>query len=292
MSRLYSLRPLGVLLDPLLGELAVLDFLEDLAHLFLGLVVDDARAAREVAVLGRVGDELVHLGEAAFVQQVDDELQLVQALVVRDFGLIAGFHQRLEALEHELGRAAAEHGLLAEQIRLGLFGERRLEHAAAGAADAVRVGEGLGDAPCRSHPGRRRSGTARRDPAGTGGARGRRGPSGAISTTSRSLRGLICLKWMLKPCANSSVGAFLQATSRPASYRSFCARSGTSMATRSAPAAASAGSATLRPSFLRLLPAGAVLANADDDVEAAVLEVERMRAALAAVAQDGDPAPS
>ena len=87
----------------------------------------------------------MHLGEAAFVQQVDDELQLVQALVVRDFGLIAGFHQRLETLEHEVAGAAAEHGLFAEQIRLGLFRERRLEHATARAADAVTVGESLGE---------------------------------------------------------------------------------------------------------------------------------------------------
>ena len=78
------------------------------------------------------------------MQQVDDELQLVQALVVGDLGLIAGLDQRLEALDDELGRPAAEHGLLAEQIGLGLLGEGRLEHAAARAADAVRVGEGPG----------------------------------------------------------------------------------------------------------------------------------------------------
>src|SRR6185437_4916027 len=38
----------------------------------------------------------------------------------------------------------------------------------------------------------------------------------------------------------------------------------------------------------RLLPGGAALAHPDHDVEARVLEVERMRAALAAVAEDGD----
>ena len=145
MSLLYFGRPRGVFGDPLLGELALLDFLEDLAHLLLRLVVDDARAARQVTVLGRVGDELVHLGEAAFVQQVDDELQLVQALVVGDFGLIAGFDQRFETLEHQIAGAAAQHGLFAEQIRLGLFREGRLEHAAARAADAVTVGERLGE---------------------------------------------------------------------------------------------------------------------------------------------------
>src|SRR5690348_7862518 len=133
-----------VFLDPLLDELALLDFLEDLAHLLLGLVVDHARAAREVTVLGRVGNVLVHLGEAAFVQQVDDELQLMEDFVIRDLGLVAGFHQRLESLEDEVGGTAAQHRLFAEQIRLGLFGECGLQHATARAADAVAVGQRLG----------------------------------------------------------------------------------------------------------------------------------------------------
>src|SRR5262245_39562902 len=61
--------PLGVLLDPLARELAALDFLQDAAHLFLGAVVHDARPAREIAVFRGLADELVHLGDAAFVQQ-------------------------------------------------------------------------------------------------------------------------------------------------------------------------------------------------------------------------------
>ena len=38
--------------------------------------------------------------------------------------------------------AAAEHRLLAEQVGLGLLGERRLEHARPGAADGLGVGQG------------------------------------------------------------------------------------------------------------------------------------------------------
>src|SRR5579864_8079333 len=136
-----------VLLDPLARELARLHFLQHLAHLVLDALVDDARAARQVAVLGGLGDELVHLGDAALVQQVDDQLQLVQALVVGDLGLVAGLDQGLEALHHQLGGAAAQHRLLAEQVGLGLFRERRLEHPAARAADAVRVGERPGLRP-------------------------------------------------------------------------------------------------------------------------------------------------
>ena len=64
--------------------------------------------------------------------------------------------------------------------------------------------------------------------------------------------------------------------------------SGVSTATRSASFTASAGSATAQAVGLRLVPARAALAHADHDVEAGVMQVERMGAALAAVAEDGD----
>ena len=60
------------------------------------LVVHDARTARVVAVLGRVGDRVTHPRQAALVDQVHDQLQLVQALEVRDLRLVAGRDERLE----------------------------------------------------------------------------------------------------------------------------------------------------------------------------------------------------
>ncbi len=84
------LRTILVLLDPLARELAALDLLEDLAHLLLGAVVDHTRPARQIAVLGRVADELMHLGQTALMQQIDDQLELVQTLVVGHFRLVAG----------------------------------------------------------------------------------------------------------------------------------------------------------------------------------------------------------
>ena len=56
---------------------------EDLLIAASRLVVDDPRAARVVAVLGRVGDRVAHPGQALLVHQVDDQLELVQALEVR-----------------------------------------------------------------------------------------------------------------------------------------------------------------------------------------------------------------
>jgi hypothetical protein len=130
-----------VLGDPLTREFAVLDFLQNLLHFFLRATIHDARAASEIAVLRRIGNVLVHFGESAFVQQVHDQLQLMQAFVVRDFRLIAGFDQRLPALHNQLGRAAAEHGLFAEEIGFRLLCEGGFEDAAASAADAVRIGQ-------------------------------------------------------------------------------------------------------------------------------------------------------
>ena len=73
-----------------------------------------------------------------------------------DLGLVAGLDERLEAGLHERGEAAAQHDLLAEQVGLGLLRERRLDHAGAGAADGVGVGQGERRGPCRSRPARRR----------------------------------------------------------------------------------------------------------------------------------------
>src|SRR5918993_2278529 len=66
--------------DPLVGELAGLDLVEDRLHLGPDRLADDAGAAGEVAVLGGVADRVAHAGDALLVHEIDDELELVQAL--------------------------------------------------------------------------------------------------------------------------------------------------------------------------------------------------------------------
>ena len=100
--------------------------------------------------------------------------------------------------------AAAEHGLLAEQVGLGLLAEGRLEHAGAGAADAAAVGqrELLGVAGGVLVDG---------DQAGDAAALlehlahevagGLRGDHGHVDVLRRD----DALKWMLKPWANISI---------------------------------------------------------------------------------------
>ena len=65
----------------------------------------------------------------------------MQALVVGDLRLVAGLDERLEAELDQLRDTAAEHGLLAEQVGLGLLGERGLDHPDARGADRGAVGE-------------------------------------------------------------------------------------------------------------------------------------------------------
>ena len=67
----------------------------------------------------------------------------MEALVVRDLGRVAGLDECLESRSDELGGAAAEDGLLAEEVGLGLLLERRLENAGPAGAypDGVRKSE-------------------------------------------------------------------------------------------------------------------------------------------------------
>src|SRR4051794_26568765 len=108
----------AVLGDPLARELPGLDLAEDVLHRLARRLGDDPLAARVVAVLGRVRDRVAHAADALLVHQVDDQLHLVEALEVREPGVVAGVHQSLVAGLHELAHAAAQHGLLAEEVSL------------------------------------------------------------------------------------------------------------------------------------------------------------------------------
>ena len=65
----------------------------------------------------------------------------MQALEVREPRVVAGLDERLEPGLDELRGTAAQHGLLAEEVRLALVLEGRLDDAGAPAADACGVGQ-------------------------------------------------------------------------------------------------------------------------------------------------------
>src|SRR5579872_5505580 len=67
-----------VLVNPLARKLAGADLAQNFPHFFPRLGIDDARAARVIAVLGGGGHRESHVAEAAFVDQVDNQLQLMQ----------------------------------------------------------------------------------------------------------------------------------------------------------------------------------------------------------------------
>src|SRR5262249_36305880 len=90
-----------VLGDPLLGELSRLNVGEDLLHRLAGLVGDHLATAGHVAVLGGVGDRVAHPLDAVLVHEVDDQLQLVQALEVRETRVLARLDQRLAPGAHQ-----------------------------------------------------------------------------------------------------------------------------------------------------------------------------------------------
>ena len=128
--------------DEALGVVAVLDVGQAFLHRGLGLVVDDLRTGHVFAVFRVVGDRVVHVGDAAFVHQVDDQLQFVQALEVGHFRRITGFGQRFETGLDQFHGAAAQHGLLAEQVGFGFFPEGGFDHAGTAAAIGRSVGQG------------------------------------------------------------------------------------------------------------------------------------------------------
>src|SRR3989442_4270710 len=135
-------RPVGLVLQhPFAGELARLDLDQDLLHLRLRFLADDARPPRVVAVLGGVGDGVAHVGQPALVEEVDDQLHLVHALEVSDLGLVAGLHQRLEGALNKMGDAATESRLFSKEARFCFFSERGLDDPGAGTTDPLGVGQ-------------------------------------------------------------------------------------------------------------------------------------------------------
>ena len=107
------------------GERAVLDLRQEIR--FIAFLVSSVtmRGGVVIAELGRVRHRVAHQAEAAPVEQIHDQLQLVQALEVR--------RNRRVAASVSVSNAAvtrARHRLLAEVVRLGLVLDRRLDDAA------------------------------------------------------------------------------------------------------------------------------------------------------------------
>src|SRR5216684_3468286 len=132
---------LFIFFDPGFCKTAVADFREDLAHFFPRLLGDDARPSRIIALLGRVAHGVAHIAEAAAVNQINDELELVEAFEISDLWLVSGFRQRFESRLDQLAHTAAEHCLFAEEISFRFLGKRGFQDAGARTAESFGVGQ-------------------------------------------------------------------------------------------------------------------------------------------------------
>ena len=124
-------------LDPLTGKCAVLNLGQYVFHLLPYVLIHNSWSASKIAIGRRFTDELMHLLHAAFVQEINNELQFVHALVVSNFRLVAGIDQRFESGNDEFSSATAQNGLLTEKIGFGLFFEGGLDDSGSRAADSL-----------------------------------------------------------------------------------------------------------------------------------------------------------
>src|SRR5579872_2564086 len=79
-----------ILGDPFARETAVLHARQDALHRLPRRLADDARTLRQVAIFGGIRNRVAHARQPALVNEVHDQLHFMQALEVRDLGLVAG----------------------------------------------------------------------------------------------------------------------------------------------------------------------------------------------------------
>jgi len=127
--------------NPILGEFAGLNVLEGAFHALLYRGIDDFRTDNDVAILGCFRDREAHAADTRFIDHVDDEFELMENFEVCHLGLIPRLDKRLESRLDQGCSATAEDGLLTEEIGFGLLFEGGLEDTPTGTADAFRPGE-------------------------------------------------------------------------------------------------------------------------------------------------------
>src|SRR6266481_793728 len=279
-----------VLGDPLVGEGAALDVGEDLLHRGARLRADDPLAARHVAVLGGVADRVAHVGDAALVDEVDDELHLVQALEVRHLGGVAGLDERFVAGADELGKPAAEDRLLAEEVGLGLLAEGRLDDRGARATD----GRAVGETDLRRVAARVLMASEEARDAAAALVLAADEVAGALRRDHEDVHvggRNDALEVDVEPVAERQVLALLQAGGDLGAVHVAGELVGDEDHDDVAPRRRFRRRQDAQPRAFCFFPRRAVALEADDDLDAAVAEVLRVRVPLAAVADHGDLLP-
>ena len=110
-----------------------------MTHCVFGVFGDDLRAADIFAVFRVVRDRIIHVGDTAFIDQINDQLEFVQALKVRHFWRVTRFNERFVTGFDQLNGAATQNRLFAEQIGLSLFAEIGFDDPSFAAAIGRRI---------------------------------------------------------------------------------------------------------------------------------------------------------
>src|SRR3954463_6699990 len=277
----------AVLQDELARVLAGLNAPQRFLHALAHALVDDLRPGDVLAVFGVVRDRIVHGADAALVHEVDDQLQLVQALEVRHLRRVARLHQRVEAGLHELDAAAAEHRLLAEEVGLGLLLEGGLDYARLAAADGRRVGKREVARLLRAvavHGDQHRHAAA----AGVGGAHGVPGRLRRHHPDVEVLPRLDQAVMDVEAGGEGQRGALLGVGLDVVAIDLRVVLVGQEDHDDVGALNRLVDLGDLDPALLGLVPRSAVLARPDGYLEAGILQVLGMRVPLGAVTHDGD----
>ena len=128
--------------EPIFGEGAGLDVVQDFFHGFLRFLGYDTRTSGVIAIFSGVADGFAHLSHAAFIHEVDDQFHFMEGFKVSDFRLITSFAECFETVGDELADTAAEDCLFTEEVRFRFFLEGRLDDAGTRTADAAGISQG------------------------------------------------------------------------------------------------------------------------------------------------------
>src|SRR6476659_3664664 len=130
-----------VLQHPVSGKAAGLNIAEHALHFGLDLGRNHARTGNVFTVLRGVRHRIVNVGNAALIDEVDDQLHLAHALGVRHRRRITRLYESLVTGLHQLDEPTTQHRLFAEQIGLAFFLEGRFDNSCAAAADRRGIGK-------------------------------------------------------------------------------------------------------------------------------------------------------
>ena len=109
--------------DEALRVFTSLNIFQALAHRIFGVFSHNAWARHVFAVFCIVRNRVIHVSDTAFIDQINDQLQFMQAFKVRHFRCITSFDQRFETSLNQFNRTTAQHSLFTEQVCFCLFAE-------------------------------------------------------------------------------------------------------------------------------------------------------------------------